>query len=848
MIERIASPLTLVAEHINEGADLNRILFLTYTFDVNYFERVALSLLQGTRAAICVVADAQQVEFDIFGPGMAGRRYGVGRVHHNNAFHPKLVVLQGSTSTTVAVGSANVTMAGWHASEELWTVFRSGSTETDRVLAETGDWLVHLARDVVLGKRVRDFVAETGRRLQDEVVGSVGAQLIGNLDASILEQLPAGPVDELNLYAPFHDRGATAVKRLIQRLRPSRVRLGYQRGRTIVNGPQLESVLRESGVKFELLEVEATRYRHGKLIEWCVGDQWTALTGSANLSNPALCQTADVGNFELGVIQEIAEPLFPTGSVVAGVESIQDCESPSVPAMPAESLPEILEAVADGELLIVSLTKPLSVGAVLESVPRGESPDSWQRWATLPLGLSTIEVDLLAGGSWLRLDFGDNRYSRPIPVLAPASLLARTSSRGGARHVPDMEDIFDDPKAADRFFQQLISLKDELGLQTGASTAAKNAGQVNAGAATMFLGWEEYLERFGRTMGDGFTLFALGMPRAGPAAGTTAVSDWDDEGVADDEAGLDGDDAETLETTAVAVTGQPRSYGQAERKRIAKWLDRLSRMKLHDPTIQLGALRVTLTYVVGGAWPDHDRGWVKVILRHVNSIRSAAVDSPELRSRQAALVTAALTWARSEVPLVPSSPESSEIRRAADKCHDLFADLDGPALREYCTELSGHADSSVWEDRAIDYALRAGAGDQFDRAIEGLSNAFGGIVAERRGNVLLLPKSVDDPIPVFLTVFAVLDDEQPYVVQVGLDESAAVLVWSRPSLVYLRLMKTGAWRANVYRVPNGFGPSSYANRDDLPKSSLAMPGTTQWGEVAAVLSECGLDPTQLPPC
>jgi len=848
VIERIASPLTLAAEHIDQGADLTRILFLTYTFDDNYFERVALSLLHGTGAAVCVVADAKQVEFDMFGPGMAGRRYGVGRVHHNNAFHPKLVVLQGPTSTTVAVGSANVTMAGWHASEELWTVFRSGSTETDRVIAETGDWLVRLAQEVVLGQRVRDFVAETGRGLQNDVAGSTGVRLIGNLDASILEQLPAGPVDELNLYAPFHDSGATAVRRLIERFRPRLVRLGYQRGRTIVNGPQLESVLREPGVKFELLELEPKRYRHGKLIEWRIGDQWMALTGSANLSKPALCETALVGNFELGVIQEIAEPLFPANSVVASVESIQDCEIPSVPASPAESLSEILEAVADGERLIVTLTKPLAVAAVLESVPRGESPDSWRRWAILPTGVSSIEVDLLAGGSWLRLDFGDNRYSRPIPVLAPASLLARTSSSRSGRHVPDMEGIFDDPKAADRFFQQLVALKDEIGLQPGVGTPAKNAGQLNAGAATAFLGWEQYLERFGRTMGDGFTLFALGIPRVGATAGTTAANDWDDEEVADDEAGLDGDDAETLEATFVAGISQRRSYGQTERTRIAKWLDRLSRLEHHDPTIQLGALRVTLTYVAGGAWPDHDRGWVKVILRHVNSIRSAVVASPELRSRQAALVTAALTWARSEVPLVPSSLESGEIRRAADHCHDLFAELDGPALREYCTELSEHADSSVWEDRAIDYALRSGAGDQYDRAIEGLANAFGGIAAERRSNVLLLPKSVADPIPVALTVFGVLDDEQPYVVQVGLGESAAVLVWSRPSLVYLRPMKSGAWRANVYRVPSGFGPSSYANHDDLPKSSLIMPGTAQWDEVAAVLSEIGLDPTQLPPC
>jgi hypothetical protein len=54
------------------------------------------------------------------------------------------------------------------------------------------------------------------------------ARLVSASGGAILDQLPAGAVEELAVCPPFHDPGAVALRHLAVRLQPRRLLVGYQ--------------------------------------------------------------------------------------------------------------------------------------------------------------------------------------------------------------------------------------------------------------------------------------------------------------------------------------------------------------------------------------------------------------------------------------------------------------------------------------------------------------------------------------------------------------------------------------------------------------------------------------------
>ena len=146
-------------------------------------------------------------------------------------------------------------------------------------------------------------------------VVDTGHRLVHTSSMSLLDQLPAGDVDRLVLYAPFHDEKAAAIRRLVERLRPGRVTLAVQSGRrTVIQPDAVRRVIADLCVRFDVVEDAAEKYRHGKLIEatGADGSRWT-LTGSPNLSARALLlSAADGGNIEVGVISSPSASLFPS--------------------------------------------------------------------------------------------------------------------------------------------------------------------------------------------------------------------------------------------------------------------------------------------------------------------------------------------------------------------------------------------------------------------------------------------------------------------------------------------------------------------------------------------------------
>src|SRR4051812_3466683 len=109
---------------LDEVDQAKEVLVLSYTANLDFFERFSLSHARALGAVVTVVADAGMINADPVVVRRAGTAYLDARVSCVGAFHPKLLVIAGRDEARLALGSGNLTMAGWHGNAEIWTVLR----------------------------------------------------------------------------------------------------------------------------------------------------------------------------------------------------------------------------------------------------------------------------------------------------------------------------------------------------------------------------------------------------------------------------------------------------------------------------------------------------------------------------------------------------------------------------------------------------------------------------------------------------------------------------------------------------------------------------------------------------
>jgi hypothetical protein len=135
-------------------------LFLTYSFDPLFFERVPLTDLdKGGSRRILVVADGSQVREAIqhcVGQSVhLGRRYVLAETVRPNTFHPKLIVRLSAKGGRIWLGSGNLTYAGWGGNREVASAWSIGPQEPDK-----GAWLRQLLDCAAVATRSASYSAE----------------------------------------------------------------------------------------------------------------------------------------------------------------------------------------------------------------------------------------------------------------------------------------------------------------------------------------------------------------------------------------------------------------------------------------------------------------------------------------------------------------------------------------------------------------------------------------------------------------------------------------------------------------------------------------------------------------
>lgn len=810
---KFASPLTLLREWQARAdeAELHELLLLGFAVDLPFLEKVAISAARAMGARITVVGDVAMGSYDPIDVRMAGRAYFHGLAACRGSFHPKLAVLIGEHDVVAAVGSGNPTMAGWGYNDELWTVFRGGSSGAPSALAQIGAWLRDLPGPAVA---VPAYVAA----LLDEVAAHLGGlpvdadasdsvRVLHNLRAPLLDQLPRGPVDELCLYAPFFGTG-DALRRIIDRFDPARVVVGVQERWSSYDGNAITRAL--AGRKSEIRRLAEQVPRHGKLLECWRGDVRWALTGSANLTGAAMLEsTAAGGNCELAVLAPVARSLMPEAASVGAVNWLQDRRTVRL----MENRPKLLllGALLTSEGLRVTLARPYEMEIVIETSPDG-SPGSWEPIGTMPVGKTDwlFAVPELAGWAVRARVAGEQHAMATSPVV-----FAAQPSRCGHRQATDdrprlrqayaEEEIFTDEELARRFRLDMTRLAEQLSQQRAKPSAASRLQPATSSVVPDR--WEAYLEECERIVGRPLTsklfgrlVMRMSAAPARPSWGVDVTATIED----------DGDDPESDEETEETRSDPMPDKEQAGwRNWIARSVDKAAhRDKDKRPPLLVRILvaRLFVQLLAHGVWELDDDSWRRDLARLTQVLTPTDVDDAPEQSFQhvAALTAVCMGLLRSEALFTGGAPEDILAAQTWSHVREVVAGAEAELADDLLIRpVLPHA--HVLGQLELENLIALANADPAAPIEEELLAA--GWELERRGGIYRVTGSFRNPIPVAAQVATLLADHvETVVVHATGDGSGAFIVWRRPDLVLASAPRGNAWR--IYRVTEPATPES----------------------------------------
>lgn len=806
--------------------DIEEALFLSFNANVGFFERGVLGLCRSMGARVSVVADAGMWLPDPLAMKGAGSEYLLGLASHRAAFHPKLVLLIAADKVLAVIGSGNLTAGGWQYNSELWSVLRAEEGKASQSLFDLVEWLEELPQVVRMATPHAEAVQRVADRLRTTLSSFVavadGSKLVTNLSRSVLSQLPAGPVDELILTAPFIDQRATAVRALVEHFPSPKLTIIVQPGLTVVTPHTLAQVLKDQpnlSVVLDESGLSSSRYRHAKLIEWRRGSLRQALTGSANLSAAALLNSARTGgNVELGLLTNIEESLWPDPKLgpddclilddAAGIPATRS-EDPATAGTPSGA-PQLLSAVFSGNELILELAQPASIRATVEYL-NNPLTDTWKRLVTIEAGATgaTCPAGALAENALLRLSWQQDGSPVATGAAIPASVPERLRLRpargknGGLRIRSRDELLGQDLSYLDAFAEQLSQIQEDL---TALKKQAKRAKSkppapsenktIRPAADEDAAPWLWELEQVALNIhGPVLSGFALGLPAPITTTGWESFDPGEDGDLdADSITSIDNpstaqDSEDGVSTEVLSHRTDPERLKKLRRHRIAAFAAMTERLSVVS---YLGLARLALCFYCAGNWSEDDPSPITHITAFVSKALEAA-DTASLKEEAEALTAVALTSVRRRVDHTSTSPLSQQARKLKELGQGIRPEgVSRGLITEYTRCLSSvggrplEADDvydefqALFDHSILDEAVLAAMGRNYDVQIVGT-------------NHLQLSVISGDPLRAALSVLN--DSSEP----VGIEASSkttgkrALVLWSKPDLYCVEFGETDRW-------------------------------------------------------
>ena len=801
---------------LREAEEAEEVLILTYTANLAFFERFALGETRALQARATVISDAAMVVGD---PGMvrgAGVRYAEARAAcpGGAAFHPKLAVIASKERATVCVGSGNLTLAGWHGNDEIWTILHSDEENGPSTLREVASFLRQLVDGPIrLSAEAAGALLNTAALLEQQPVTEAGPRVASTLEGPIIERIPPGPVDELLVYAPFHDRELAALEALWERLTPAKTVI-YVQPQTSIDGAALQRWL--SGRDAELRWCSDARYRHGKLIEWSRNGLRQALTGSPNLSRRALLrgiatEGGPVANCELAVISEINGSLAPTEAPqpASGLIALNFTSDPAEATRPGILV--LGATLENGVELVVRLTSPLKAAA------RVQMYDLERDWTTAP-GIPELEpghdqyrllVLGLPAGRAIRL-LGAEGASNEVFIADPIRVRRRPHKRIGPDAKTPVDLLVDGDlevlyTVADLLRAELLKQgamivgstpqrEDTSGGDSDASEGLKPAvGQTLS----------DYLDACASVLNEASVEWALALPRLpaiGLSSGAQGAQLTTETG--DDAADAGRDDGEQPNVTlATALQRATKARRSQFRKLCLGVIDRLpgwpNLMRAYSARLVLCGAAVDL-------WPDAaERG--SVLLHLVEALQAPGDEATsDERAALAAYTAIAVAMLRADVHKLSVLDEAAlRFKHAAAVSRPALGQLDPHRIDALAEELRDTLVQLPTTEQILVIASEIQEPpSRIDAAIALLADDDNVAAHDENGTLV-----IDDPLPLvaeprLLHIAGMVTGPGPVAVRGMTEKGVAIYcVWRDPSLVIARGTERGL-SGRLYSIPH----------------------------------------------
>lgn len=685
----------LVAEERHRDHQAEEALFLTFNVDLGYFESRLLGLLRATGARVTVVADAGVWAPDTRAVKFAGRSYQLGLVDGRTAFHPKLMVLVGPKRAIAAVGSGNLTMGGWQYNHELLTVFTGDLSGMPTAFGDIRNAVSELAASGLLDVVTQRGLADTSRHLDTLLAAAppvdTGHRVHASWVSPLITHMPAEPVAELNLFAAFHDPGANAVKNVMTRLQPSRVRVAVQPGWTHVDAIALSTVLStysaSTGADIALLEdpsspgSQEARYRHGKLIEWVTSDgQRQAFTGSPNLTTVALLKRAgDGGNYELAVTAPVEQTLFPGGQVIdpAIVPAPVADETDASLESDSQNV-QVLSALSKNRQLTVQLNRLAPTRVAVELSSRDDDPDVWHQLGIVPEGARTTTFDtLVPAGSRVRAATAERGPTAPMFVTDELRVRVRSipEKKASKTYNATSKDLFGDDTELLNLLLDDLTAYAEASRSTRLPAAAADGAESRAAESLdrdtdPIEPWLWLQEDAVRRYGPSLASWLLALPQL--AGNETIAVPWADIITAEQAVGLDDDeqadavDEDLTEDEVEATTSDHVDHSDdVERLKLARrrWANKaVAAAPGQSVHARLLCLRILLVFWTAGNWNDDDPEPFTLTGELIATLEQS--ETAELSERTASLAAIALTVMKQRTDITVNTEPTMQFNQA----------------------------------------------------------------------------------------------------------------------------------------------------------------------------------------
>lgn len=865
------SPFSL----LREADEAEQVLILTYTANLDFFERFALGEARGLQAATTVISDATMVAADPVTVRGAGVRYVDARAvcPGNTAFHPKLLAILGSGRATVAIGSGNLTLAGWHGNEELWTVLCADSEQGPSTIRDVARFLRALGDGRIQLSAETAVALDRAVKLLDGLAANrPGPELVSTLDQEpIINRLPAGPVDELIVYSPYYDAELSALKQIVARTEPTRL-VVFVQFQTSVDGPALEGWLAERGA--HVYWCAADRFRHGKLIEWSRNEVREALIGSPNLSKRALLRVIgstpasdgagnrgpdERANCELGLICRVDGSLTPAEvpAPAGGAARLKFAPGPDDAPRPA--------TVLLGATLIDHAAVHIRLAAPLGHTARIQTHDPERDWTTTPghpellAGASDYRVPSfgLPAGAALRL-FESGRASNEVFVVDPVRAQQRPYKRVGPDSGSPGDLIIDGGLAV---LYEIALLMRPMLLKMGAlvpkqaagvSTESENGNEPEKAAPKPGQTLEEYLAKCATVLDEKVIEWALAIPALPSLGGGTRI---DHQGgmlttEVDDDAADAGDDDEPVEALSFAeIVRKATEYRRGQWRRFC---DHALGLAAGWPLLMRAYLaRLTLNGIAADLWDDETaRG---TILQRLVTALAAEGDEPTDEEGAAIASYAAIAIALLRVKVAHMSVDDEPMlgyRAAATAAAAIINDLDPTRVEEIVVEIGEAFDQLITGDEVFDMAAEAMSPPSgISGAIKLLRDEFDVAATEQDGALVLSDPIGGIPERELLRAAGLVTGTDAVVVRGRRSTGGeAFWVWHAPLLLFARRNPAGI-NGRVYRLGPGLGPKAIAQAwkaspdldENLPDPIESWyPGVSTPAAAAELLALAGL--------